>query len=223
MSIATVYWIHLEQHKDITKEGYIGVTENSPTDRFKQHISLARAGSNITLSKAIRKYGDGLIVTTLLKGSPEYCYLMEDRLRPTERCGWNVVKGGGKPPVNNKPHTDEAKAKIREASIRTSRTPAKVAHWKRQTGAIRSAESRAKMSESNSNRLPWETSRANKAVWKMAAEIYDFFIKSQAGLTEAENHFGLPKYSLKNLYNKFKKQNWNPNDDAKWLSWSSSI
>lgn len=93
MTEAFVYWIHTPNHNDITTEGYIGVSRN-PARRFEEHKNWSQ---NPILSNAFTKYRD-ITHTILLKGSEDYCYEMEAKLRPTDHIGWNIMDGGGKPP-----------------------------------------------------------------------------------------------------------------------------
>jgi hypothetical protein len=145
--MAVVYWIHLEAHSDITKEGYVGITTQSPIERLWKHRHEAKRGRTI-LHRALLKYGENIIQTVLVEGSEEYCLMIENKLRHSPRIGWNTVPGGGKPPVH-KQHTAEAKAKISAAS----------------TGRKASEETRAKMKIARNSRAPLsEESRRNMSI-----------------------------------------------------------
>ena len=95
-----VYWIHLPEHSDITKEGYVGYSSRDPAVRYLEHVADSRCKTSKSeiLKRAIIKYGDKLICRTLVEGSEEYCLLIENKLRPTRQLGWNIAIGGGKPP-----------------------------------------------------------------------------------------------------------------------------
>jgi predicted GIY-YIG superfamily endonuclease len=70
----SVYWIHLEEHTDMFRQGYIGVSNNT-VKRFEEHKNRP---SNAHLKHAITKYGwDKLIKTILLVADEAYCLLME--------------------------------------------------------------------------------------------------------------------------------------------------
>lgn len=174
-----VYWIHLPEHTNILTEGYIGVTSRSANERFAEHLSHAKSGSKVTLSNAIRKYGDKIVVKTLLIADDEYCLDIERKLRPHGPIGWNVVAGGGKPPKHGK-HSEEAKAKI-SASLKASQT------WRNATrqasaarkGYLHSEAAKSKMKEKAQGRLPWETSRADKVVWAAAGEVFQYWQDNQ--------------------------------------------
>ncbi len=112
--MAIVYWIHLDSHTDIFTEGYVGISTRLVTDRFKEHLALSCKDKTI-LNKALLKYRDVVKIKVLIEGSENYCLTVENKLRPTDRIGWNTVSGGGKPPAFTG-HTEEAKAKIGAAS-----------------------------------------------------------------------------------------------------------
>lgn len=77
-------------------QGYIGVSGNL-TQRFHHH---AKRSQNNHLKNAINKYGwDNLVKQQLLIADEQYCLDMELKLRPNDKIGWNIVAGGGKPPV----------------------------------------------------------------------------------------------------------------------------
>lgn len=93
----TVYWIHHPKHTDMFTQGYIGITTRFARRMF-EHKALT---TNKYLSNAIKKYGwDNLIKEVLLIADKEYCVDVETKLRSNDAIGWNLVKGGGIPPVN---------------------------------------------------------------------------------------------------------------------------
>lgn len=56
---------------------------------------------NPHLANAISKYGwDNLVKTILVVADEDYCYDLERKLCPANSIGWNLVAGGGKPPVS---------------------------------------------------------------------------------------------------------------------------
>lgn len=100
--IAEVYWIRTPSHSDMTLEGYIGVSKNAQKRWLYGHYWAHRKNrhENPHLANAISKYGWGnLIKTVLVVADEEYCYELERKLRPADSIGWNLVMGGGKPPV----------------------------------------------------------------------------------------------------------------------------
>lgn len=90
-----VYWIHLPEHVDIAIDGYVGVAIDFKQRMFA-HKSCAKTGKEQSIYKAIRKYGwDNLIKEIILIADDDYCLYIENKLRPTERIGWNIACGGG--------------------------------------------------------------------------------------------------------------------------------
>ena len=90
-----VYWIRHPDHTEILRQGYIGVSEN-PAKRWAYH---KKRKENTHLRNAVNMYGwDSLVKETVLIGDKEYCLYIEAKLRPEDKIGWNIVKGGGFPP-----------------------------------------------------------------------------------------------------------------------------
>lgn len=107
-----VYWYHLEEHKDIYSEGYVGVTSRQK-QRHWQHTSW-KGSSCLILRRAFEKYGeDRILKDVVFNGTREECLLKEVELRPTGPIGWNAVAGGGvTPDCTGRVHSEETKAKI---------------------------------------------------------------------------------------------------------------
>lgn len=111
----TLYWIHLPEHKDITSEGYVGITKNLEA-RIINHRQ--KNSSCLHLYHAIDKYGwDSLVVKTVYKDDNEqFIALLENILRPDKKIGWNIAPGGFKPPSwQGKTHKTATKNKIGNA------------------------------------------------------------------------------------------------------------
>ena len=94
MQNASLYWLHLPEHKDIFSQGYIGVARD-PNDRYKRHLLEIRSErhTNDHLKNAYKKYKN-IIQTILVIGEEEYIYELELTLRPKENVGWNIAAGG---------------------------------------------------------------------------------------------------------------------------------
>lgn len=112
-----VYWLHTKDHKDIFTEGYVGITNNLKA-RLRNHKSKKY---NAHLRNAINKYGwDNIIKEVILVADDLYCLMIESQLRNKDNIGWNIVKGGGKPPVSlwNKgvPCLEKVKEAVRKAN-----------------------------------------------------------------------------------------------------------
>ena len=138
METMSVYWIHHPNHTNIMSEGYVGITRNFK-DRMRFHKMLK---CNVYLANAIKKYGwDNLIKEVILVSDKDYCIDIETKLRSQDSVGWNLVKGGGLPPINrwnkgtkgvvkawNKgiSPSDETKKKISEAIKIVMQNPARL-------------------------------------------------------------------------------------------------
>jgi group I intron endonuclease len=108
-----LYWIHHKDHTDIFSQGYVGVS-NNVKKRWSDHAWKAQ---NTHLANAVAKYGwDNLVKKVVLIANNDYCLDIENKLRPTNNLGWNIVKGGGMPPSSKGkvfgPMSDETKAKV---------------------------------------------------------------------------------------------------------------
>lgn len=112
--IASVYWIKHKDHTDIFSEGYVGVSKNAKR-RWYQHKSNVKNNKheNNHLYYAILKHGmDSIVLETILTASEQYCYEIENKLRNKENIGWNLAKGGSKPPVS-KPRGENYKSPLK--------------------------------------------------------------------------------------------------------------
>jgi len=89
-----VYWYHLPEHSNPYIEGYVGITKNLKRRDYEHRNGYG----NIHLTRAFKKYR-GIQKTILCKGTIEYCIELEQRLRPRDKIGWNIVAGGGLPPT----------------------------------------------------------------------------------------------------------------------------
>jgi hypothetical protein len=107
----------------MSTQGYVGVTAYFDR-RMKEHHKTTK---NRYFRFAIQKYGWGnLIKNQILIADEDYCLDVEAKLRPNDKIGWNLVKGGGKPPLaigntykvgipswnKGKPHSAETKQKL---------------------------------------------------------------------------------------------------------------
>lgn len=201
------------------------MTTKTPLHRFKQHVALAPNGKGI-LAKALLKYGDEVVLTALLEGSEEYCLLIENKLRPVARTGWNTVPGGGKPPVKDTPHTAEAKAKISESSLRSAYSPAQIAHRATLVGVKRPPHVIKLMRGAQDYSQPWTCPRSNNEVWAVADKLFlkwngELEAGRIRGSKYLEKQFSRNRGSLGAVVEKFAKQGWNPQNDPKWVEWAS--
>jgi hypothetical protein len=94
---SVVYWIHKPEHTDITKEGYVGITHNMARDRWLNHKSASRQKENgncEVINRAIRKHNNLIYEVVVVADTRDYCERIEAMLRPTNRIGWNIARGG---------------------------------------------------------------------------------------------------------------------------------
>ena len=125
-AVSCVYWVHRPEHTDILRQGYVGISKRFER-RIWEHLKLTQ---NRYLKNAINKYGwDNLVKEKVLIGKEDYCLEIESKLRPADKIGWNLVKGGNKPPITignfkkgmtawNKglKMSDETKEKVRQVA-----------------------------------------------------------------------------------------------------------
>ena len=96
MTPHSVYWIHHPTHTDMFSQGYIGVSVDAER-RWEEHL---KKSDNRHLKSAINKYGwDTLVKKQILISDKQYCLDIEKKIRPTDDIGWNLVTGGGFPPI----------------------------------------------------------------------------------------------------------------------------
>lgn len=88
-----LYWIHYPEHSDPMTEGYIGITKDLKR-RFKAHS----ISDNKKVRYGIKKGAKMSVIGQF--NTKENALTEEQRLRPSEQIGWNIVPGGGAPPAN---------------------------------------------------------------------------------------------------------------------------
>jgi group I intron endonuclease len=97
---AVIYWIRLPEHTNIATQGYVGVSKNV-SRRITEHLRdlVATTHTNPHLKYAFNKYGwDRFIIDIFFCGHEDFCYLLENDLRPTKNIGWNITIGGHRGP-----------------------------------------------------------------------------------------------------------------------------
>jgi len=154
--MSSVYWIHHPEHTDMFSQGYIGVSKDLKR-RFRNH---AKRSDNPHLKNAINKYGwDNLVKQIILVADDAYCFMIEKALRSTDNIGWNIVRGGGNPPISrwNKgipalPHVIEAVIKANTGRIHTKEEKEK--RIKGLIGRPMSAKNKEALRIANMNRIP---------------------------------------------------------------------
>jgi hypothetical protein len=195
--LAFVYHIHLPEYSGCVDRGYIGFTSNTVDHRFREHKGIATTEKcpNYPVYNALRKYGDRVVVTTLIEGSNEYCLDMERRLRPTPNMGWNIACGGGAPMLG-----------LRHAE-----------------GAFDNAfppERRKKQSDFAKSVPTWLHGSSDKVIWASADRVYDCFKAHEPiGANLLGQALGLGIKQAEAIRNKFLK-GWVPTEDSEWVNWS---
>jgi hypothetical protein len=116
--VSVVYWIRLEDHFDMSSDGYIGVAVDFDS-RLVRHRSIT-SRSDCHFGRAIRYHGwKNMLCDVIFSGADTECYALESNLRPDFQIGWNEAIGGcggdrseyidyaarGKPVGNTKPRT----------------------------------------------------------------------------------------------------------------------
>lgn len=90
---SVVYWIHYPEEKDVSTQGYVGVSTN-----LNKRVKMHKTGhGNIIVERCFKKRED-IIVAVIYEGTEDECYNREKLLRPIPRIGWNIAEGGSKPP-----------------------------------------------------------------------------------------------------------------------------
>lgn len=117
-----VYWIHRREHSDPSTEGYIGVSKNLDR-RIQEH------------QREKWFCGDDSIVDVLKTFKEEVdAYLHEELLRPTANIGWNLNKGGTKPPTNDRvgvplPSWSAEQKQTHSNRMKEYYTAGRIVHW----------------------------------------------------------------------------------------------
>ena len=84
----TLYWIHLPEHSDPHTEGYVGITQRDPSERFYGHQRSDKpVGVGISQGAVQSILREGLTRSEALH--------LERSYRPETMIGWNIAKGGG--------------------------------------------------------------------------------------------------------------------------------
>lgn len=222
--MAEVYWIHLPEHTDIFTEGYIGITKNTAKKRFYKHLSASKStnhrGSTI-LSKAIKKYGDRIVVDTIVISSIEYAFDLEQKLRPFPRIGWNTDHGGrGRKEVSTITKKKISDSLMGHAGVvHTEETKRRMSEKRK--GIPRPKDLPDKIRTTLISRGPWNKEDAVQDVWINAENLYTLF-ESGLGYTAAANRLNISRSKTNTVFRWFLR-GWNPFLDLNWKSWKDSI
>jgi hypothetical protein len=81
--MAVLYWLRLPEHTDMFSQGYVGVTSHIEK-RLRSH------------KHRFKSIWDKVVVEQLLVSTENYCFFIEQKLRPSRLIGWNKSIGGNK-------------------------------------------------------------------------------------------------------------------------------
>ena len=208
-----VYWIHLPEHTDILTQGYVGLTKQGTKKRFWSHKNSAKhpRSSHKIISKAFNKYGDKIIVTTLVVCDKDYAKFFENKLRPTDFIGWNMNAGGYIPSIKS-PEVLKASAEKRKKTME-GRDLGGENHWnwrggisldrhikkpwtpeKRKAAAAKAAEKRRGCKLTDEHRRKLSVAKSGKYIGNDNPQadvgVYTF-IRKEDGLTVTCTRFDL--------------------------------
>ena len=86
-----VYWYSLQNHTDIFKQGYIGITQHEK----RRKIQHRNTDIDTHFSRVIKKHGyDNLKYQVIFTGTTKECEEIELTLRSETNTGWNINIGG---------------------------------------------------------------------------------------------------------------------------------
>ena len=195
--------------------------------RFAQHDLLARTGKEGYLYNAMRKYGDRIIVQTLLEADEDYCLDIENKLRPSPRIGWNAGIGGQNTMRGYK-HSEQSKQRMSDAS-KTKGTVLCREHVQRRAEARKSLcikrtdESKARQS---ANKIalaapPWTNPAAVLPNWAQAG-VLESMLGDGNRECDILRHFKLDRRSTTfSVIIRKIKAGWSPSADPAFQSWLS--
>lgn len=233
-----VYWIHLKSHTDPFNQGYVGVSVNGAEHRFKKHKLSVKNGSKLTVHNAIRKHGGEIVVTTLIKGHPEYCLLMEEKLRPVAFAEgtWNMCQGGASKQAGISPSA-EVRKKLSDANKgleKSAETREKLSIANKGKTLLESTKQklrevnvgkvategklekmRANMAEIGS----WAHSYSDPAVWTQATTAHNYYLENPThGPRRLSHCLKCTENACSALLKKLRK-GWIPSEDFQYLDW----
>ena len=221
--MAEVYWIRLPEHTYMFTQGYIGVTKNDAKARFRGHLQEAKLRDCKTshLHNYLNKHGrEGLVVQTLVICEIEYAFELEEKLRPSERVGWNVAKGGIKA-VNPGGYklSEETRKKMSDSFKTGNRKPVGQEVYDKLSaqmkGISRGPLSKEVVSKRERTRFlkMWE---ASPSVWSRCDVWYEFYIHGMGLARACERAYKETLGSLTPVFSRF-KMGWVPHEDSDWL------
>ena len=200
-----VYWIRDSKHCDPKTEGYIGVSRDL-TIRLQNHWFHASTEPVYHVHRAMKRHRDSIVVSVLSSGDEEYCYCLENLLRPSRNIGWNSAIGGDVATATRGRECSEiTRQKIRMKAI----------------GRVKPDSARKRQSEAMTGRNLWSNSAANREIWSKAILFYDWNSRPENCRRSAKSmvkDFGITGTNPWKLLDKL-RSGWNPSTDTDYLSW----
>lgn len=236
-----LYWIRHISHDDMFTQGYIGVSKYGMAKRLREHYFDASRGSSNTVHKAMRKYGEGIVATEILRADPEYCLEVERKLRPSPGIGWNICAGGSAPQLGRaltqfqkdcvsraqkgRPRTDDERRKVSEKS--KGRKPSEEARRKMSERAkARGFTEEHKRNISIAKRgiatapKMYKSPKSIAEVWLKADEAYEMWMSGLRGSYLAKSI--CETFDRVKTLEKHFNAGWNPKDDIDFRKWKLS-
>jgi hypothetical protein len=181
---------------------------------YKKYSLTGEAGCK-KLYSYIKNLGgwSSVKIVPLCESTVEYCFQLENRLRPLPNLGWNTRVGGDFPVMYKREVTAETKAKL--ALVRSS--------WVMSKGTKdRLSKERKGSGNPMYGTLPWDnpsSTFSTRETWAKADKIYTTWISTRFGYKRLAKLFpNLNFNSITSIVHKFQK-GWNPLEDLDWTKY----
>jgi hypothetical protein len=181
-------------------QGYIGVSGNVE-QRWSSYKYLEKKTNNY-LKNAIKKYGwENLVKSVVLVADKDYCLDIEKKLRPADKIGWNLVVGGGYPPVlrgprpnwRGRPAWNKGKSGLLRPETLEKMRKARLGKPPANKGVPLTAEQREKVSKALKGRVS-----PRKGV-KVSAEIIEKIASKNRGRVQSAEERAMRSVRLKGI------------------------
>lgn len=219
--MSCVYWIRKKDFKDVFSEGYVGVTSKTAEERFDRHYQGKKSFKG-KLYNTLNKYPkDDFIVETICISDSEYCYWLENQLRPIKNLGWNIAIGGSKPPSpENRVWSEKSRQKLSD-SLKGKTSEARKQATKK-LGIKRKGLPKSKSSVDKYNNFlnrvgPWKYPSANTDFWSQADTYYSEYLSGKNAWSVSKL-CGVGYDQLKTIF-KYFSNGWIPMEDARWVEY----
>ncbi len=225
---------------DMFSEGYVGYTSKTTEERYRGHLKEVNSArcKNYPIYNNMKKYGDDIVVSTILIGSEDYCLDIESKLRPSPKIGWNIQAGGNKgcdpscfteevrKKISDKGKgrvfSDEHKSRISESNKGKSMSEdSRIKMSAVRKGVKRNPESSAR--HSATLRLkPWSQHRARLDMWSRASEFYDCYLENPLlGANKLSQILGISESNITTILKHF-RNGFIPSESAHWIEFKEN-